>query len=103
MQAEVQQHATTTAVAHHNLEQRRPLWHREEDKRKITISLGRNTPMMALLSERTRGVIIQIAYTTYLFTIVSFVRGLIGLCTGGYMLTERFGIRFEGLLALIFV
>ena len=45
----------------------------EKNKGKITISLGRNTPMMALLSERTRGVIIQTAYTTYLFTIISFV------------------------------
>jgi hypothetical protein len=46
-QAEVQQRSTTTAVANHNLEQRRPLWHREEDKGKIIISLGRNTPTMA--------------------------------------------------------
>ena len=29
--------------------------------------------------------------------------GLIRLLTGGYMLTEGFGIRFEGLLAAIFV
>ena len=50
----------------------------------------------------TGGVTIQIACTTYLFTIISFVWGLIGLLTGGYMLTEGFGIYFEGLLALIF-
>jgi hypothetical protein len=49
------------------------------------------------------GVTIQIAYTTYLFTIISFVWGLIGLLTGGLCVTEGFGIRFEGLLALIFV
>ena len=47
--------------------------------------------------------IIQITYMTYLFTIILFIWGLIGLLTGGYMLTEGFEIRFEGLLALIFV
>ena len=49
---------------------------------------------MILSLERNRG--------SY-YTIILFVRGLIGLLTGGYMLTEGFGIRFEGLLALIFV
>ena len=49
------------------------------------------------------GLTIQIAYTTYLVTIISFVWWLIGLLTGGYILTEGLRIYFEGLLALIFV
>jgi hypothetical protein len=56
---------------------------REINKGEITISLGRNTPTMALLSEGLGGVIIQNTY----FKTISFILGVDAF-------TEGFGFRF---------
>jgi hypothetical protein len=73
------------------------------NKGKITISLGRNSPAMALLSERTRGSLYKYLHDLPIYNYF--------VCTGAYWITycglyvftEGFGIRSEGLLALIFV
>jgi hypothetical protein len=76
----------------------------DENKGRITISPRGNLPTMALLSERTRGVPIEISARPTYVQLFCLYGGLLDYLLGVLcVFTEGSVIRFEGLLALIFV